>query len=94
MPVKRTALGRVKHEGCTYASKTAACLLHRDDERFEYVYKFLTLGRGTRPTGPPTRTCWMTVRCSSPLRRGRKVEAPLFMVSRSWRRTLATRPIS
>jgi secreted PhoX family phosphatase len=47
VPKKRTALGRVKHEG-------AAGILNRDDryviylgddERFDYVYRFVTAGR-------------------------------------------------
>jgi uncharacterized protein len=46
MPVKRTALGRFKHEGAMgIVNRDGRYVLYQgDDERFDYLYRFITAG--------------------------------------------------
>jgi secreted PhoX family phosphatase len=51
-PIKRTALGRFKHEGATHALAPdgRVVIYMGDDERLDYVYRFVR--RPARPRQP------------------------------------------
>ena len=48
-PVKHTALGRLKHEGATVTiAEDGRVVAYTDDERFDYLYKFVSHQRYRR----------------------------------------------
>jgi secreted PhoX family phosphatase len=62
-PKKHTALGRFKHEGAnvTVASDGRVVAYMGDDERFDYLYKFVSRNRVTPGTNPAARRANMTL---------------------------------
>ncbi|MEV6109321.1 PhoX family phosphatase [Streptomyces sp. NPDC051940] len=62
-PVKHTALGRFKHEGANVrlTADGRAVAYSGDDERFDYLYKFISKKRMMRGTSPAAREHNMTL---------------------------------
>jgi hypothetical protein len=67
-PIKRTALGRMTHEGAqiSVAPDGRVVVFMGDDDDFEYLYRFVTEGKYNPTIGPPTRTCLITAHCRLP----------------------------
>ncbi|MBA2769416.1 MAG: PhoX family phosphatase [Sporichthyaceae bacterium] len=63
MPRKRTALGRFKHEGATttLAEDGRVVAYMGDDERFDYIYKFISKNKFRKGTGAAARRHNMTL---------------------------------
>lgn len=57
IPVKHTAMGRLKHEGAnvTIAPDGRVVAYMGDDERFDYLYKFVSHGRYQKGDSPKAR---------------------------------------
>ena len=67
-PIKRTALGRFKHEGAeTLINGDGRIVCYMgDDQRFDYVYKYVSHDRYTPTTETPTGPYSTPASCSSP----------------------------
>ncbi len=62
-PVKHSAMGRLKHEGATiYVTKNGEVVSYTgDDERFDYMYKFVSSRKIQSGTGPASMRHNMTI---------------------------------
>ena len=67
-PVKRTALGRLKHEGAWVqeTSDGRVVVYMGDDEQFEYIYRYVSNLPWRKARQARASTRWTTASCTWP----------------------------